>query len=604
MSNFIIISSIDWSTHWQMHQQLATQMIQNGDRVLFVENTGVRTLRVSDVSRIWTRIANWLSSTRGFREVEENLVLFSPIFLPFPASRGAKWLNRQLISRLLRAWIRVARFDSPIVITFLPTPLSQSLIEDIDPVLSIYYCVDNISSSSPSAKYLKPYEEALFRSSDMVFVSSHAIEEHAKQFSDNVHFLPSGVDYEKFQNIRDNVDEMPHALSNLSGPVVGYVGAISGVFDQILLQHLAQQLPHVNFVLVGPLYTAVDVLEEEPNIHMPGPCEHGEVPAYIKEFDVTIIPYLITDFTNSVYSCKLNEYLSMGKPVVTTGLKEMYIFNKQHGGVIQVSDSHEKFIENVTDILDGRISVDPHKQIDIAIRNSWNSRFSNILSLINGYLSSSNTSASWRDRITVSRGRFLKRFSIVFILGYMLLFYTPLTWLMSQGLIVSGAPEKADAIVVLGSYGELGWNNHSFQLRIDKALDLHNKGFASYIIVSSGVKHGVHESDMMRALLKDAGISGELILSDFGASSTLSSISRVKAILKDRGWSSVLLLTSKYHMKRALMTWEKNAHEVKVLPVYDSRRMNKIRWTSNLDEIEAVGYEYAAIVHNWINDRI
>jgi len=605
MSNFIIISSIDWSTHWQMHQQLATLMVKNGDRVLFVENTGVRTLRVSDVSRIWARIGNWLSSTKGFREIDDNLVLFSPIFLPFPASRVARWLNRQLISRLLRTWIRVARFDSPIVITFLPTPLSQSLIEDIDPVLSIYYCVDNMSSSSPAAKYLKSFEEALFQSSDMVFVSSHAIEKRAIQFSDSVYFLPSGVDYDKFKSIRDNIGASSIVNSGLEGPVVGYVGAISGVFDQELLVRLARRLPYVNFVLVGPLYVSVNVMEIEPNIYIPGPCGHDEVPSYIKGFDVTIIPYLITDFTNSVYSCKLNEYLSMGKPVVTTGLQEMDLFNKQYDDVIQVSYSHDDFIENVKGLIDGRICIDSKKQIEVAESNSWDSRFNSILMLINEHVQSKNaTGVSWRDRIVLSKGNFIRRISIFFVTSYLLLFHSPFMWLMSQQLIVSGVPEKADAIVVLGSHGELGWNNANFQHRVDKALDLHSKGFAPYIIVSSGVKHGVHESDMMRALLKDAGVSGDLIMSDFGASSTLSSVNRVNNILKTKGWNSVLLLASKYHMKRALLTWQKNAQDVNVLPIYDDKQMESVRWTSSLDEVEAVGYEYAALIHNWINDRI
>ena len=45
----IIISSIDWSTHWQMHHQLATSLVEAGHRVLFIENTGVRTPQLKDI---------------------------------------------------------------------------------------------------------------------------------------------------------------------------------------------------------------------------------------------------------------------------------------------------------------------------------------------------------------------------------------------------------------------------------------------------------------------------------------------------------------------------------------------------------------------------
>ncbi len=55
----ICISSIDWDTHWQIHQQIASSLVAGGNRVLFVENTGVRAPGVRDLSRIRQRAANW-----------------------------------------------------------------------------------------------------------------------------------------------------------------------------------------------------------------------------------------------------------------------------------------------------------------------------------------------------------------------------------------------------------------------------------------------------------------------------------------------------------------------------------------------------------------
>ena len=46
--NIIIFSSIDWSAQWQIHHHLAKSFTDSGNRVLFVENTGVRTLRLND----------------------------------------------------------------------------------------------------------------------------------------------------------------------------------------------------------------------------------------------------------------------------------------------------------------------------------------------------------------------------------------------------------------------------------------------------------------------------------------------------------------------------------------------------------------------------
>lgn len=136
---YVIISSIDWSRNWQIHQQLATSLVESGNRVLFIENTGVRAPRSGDFGRIRNRIRNWLKSTRGFFDVTENLTVFSPIFLPFPYSRFVLSVNRCLLSNTIAKWMKIQRFHDPVLITFLPTPLAQAVIDDIDPALIVYY---------------------------------------------------------------------------------------------------------------------------------------------------------------------------------------------------------------------------------------------------------------------------------------------------------------------------------------------------------------------------------------------------------------------------------------------------------------------------------
>src|SRR5476649_1931634 len=173
--DFIIISSIDWTTHWQMPQQLATSLVAAGGRVLFVENTGVRAPRLGDVGRILARIRHWLKSTRGFSEIQPGLTVFSPLFLPFPYSRLAGWINRFLLSGSISEWMRVSRFHDPVALTFLPTPLSQALMRDVDPVLVVYYCADHMAGSSPAARKLRPWEDLLFSQADLTFVTSESL---------------------------------------------------------------------------------------------------------------------------------------------------------------------------------------------------------------------------------------------------------------------------------------------------------------------------------------------------------------------------------------------------------------------------------------------
>src|SRR6185369_803175 len=129
--NILCISSIDWSEHWQIHQELMTRLAAQGNRVLYIENTGVRPPRVADLSRVRRRIWNWWHSRKGFREERANLFVYSPMFLPFPYSRIAGWINRVLLFRTLKRWMQATGFARPIVFTFLPTPLARSLIAQV-----------------------------------------------------------------------------------------------------------------------------------------------------------------------------------------------------------------------------------------------------------------------------------------------------------------------------------------------------------------------------------------------------------------------------------------------------------------------------------------
>ena len=93
-------------------------------------------------------------------------------------------------------------------------------------------------------------------------------------------------------------------------------------------------MPDVIFALVGPAQTDVSALRACPNVHLLGQRPHADVPAYVKAFDVGMVPYRSTEYTANVYPTKLNEYLVMGMPVVATDLPEIRRFNADHGDVV------------------------------------------------------------------------------------------------------------------------------------------------------------------------------------------------------------------------------------------------------------------------------
>src|ERR1041385_7331430 len=146
----VCISSIDWDSNWQVHQEVTSAFADAGNDVLFIENTGVRRPGLRDWPRLRQRARNWRRSSNGLRAERDRLHVFSPLVLPFPYSRAARLFNRTLLARTYAAWAGTRR-RPPILWTFLPTPVVADLQAVVRPALTIYYCVDDFASSSPGA---------------------------------------------------------------------------------------------------------------------------------------------------------------------------------------------------------------------------------------------------------------------------------------------------------------------------------------------------------------------------------------------------------------------------------------------------------------------
>ena len=586
-----------------MPQQLATALVAAGNRVLFIENTGVRAPRLGDFGRIRERIRNWLKSTRGFSEIQAGLTVFSPLFLPFPYSRLAGWINRILLSTSVSKWMRVVRFHDPVALTFLPTPLVQALIRDVDPVLVVYYCANDMAGSSPAVRKLRPWEDLLFCQADVVFAISEAIRERAAAVNaKHVRLFPPGVDFTLFATARERA-AVPHDLASLRRPIVGYVGALSGVMDQDLMLKMATHMPSVTFALVGPQYTDISRLEACSNIKLFGARPHDEIPAYIKGFDVALIPYVVNQFTDSVYSCKLNEYLAMGVPVVATDMREIRRFVERHGAVVEISRDTTDFIDKVRLALDESISAKQQMRITVAKSNGWDQRFAEISQVIEQYLAEKLAKRQdWRKKLVgfYRRRRIhLARRLGLLVAGYLLVFHTPLVWFAGDQLAVRHDPRVADAIVVFSGDGESSYINQSYQRRTLDAIRYFKSGYAPLIILSSGKDQTFSEVEIIRSLLINRGVPGQAIqILEKYPRSTFENVVLVKDILTERSVKSILLITSPYHSRRALWVWRRAMPELVVLaPAVVDTPKESPQWGVSVDQIKVICYEYLAIAY-------
>ena len=600
------ISSIDWDFIWQGHQEIMSRLAADGHRVLFVENTGVRAPHMRDLPRVRQRIRNWWRGTKGFRQERPNLFIYSPLLLPWPYFRPSRWINRWVLMRALKRWMGATGFFQPIAWTFLPTPLARDLIAALDPQLTIYYCIDDFASSSAGARRIVDSEERLFRDADLVFVTSERLRQRAARFSDRVHLFPFGVSLERFDAVRRGAAEVPADLRALKRPVIGYVGGLHQWIDQDLVASAAAAMPEATFAMIGPEQTDVAKLRQCPNVHLLGMREHRELPRYVKGFDVGIVPYRLTEYTANVYPTKLNEYLSMGIPVIATDLPEIRRFNAEHGDVVSVAADGLAFASAIRDALKGSDVPTVERRIAIADSNSWASRIAAMNRLIELALERrAATRQGWDEalRRAYQRARsHAARIGVAVVASYLLLFQTNAIWWAASPLKLSASPTPSDAIVVFaGGVGESGQAGGGAQERLARAVELYRAGYAHVLILSSGYVYSFHEADVMRAMAIDQGVPASDIMLEQRAANTYQNVRFVGDILRDRHWTRILLVSSPYHMRRAVMVWRQQAPDVVVIPTPppQSQFYDHPYAGATLEQIRGIVQEYVAMFAYW-----
>lgn len=368
--SLVCLSTIDWDFLWQGHQEIMSRLAAAGNRVVFVENSGVRTIGMRDLGRVVSRLFRWVADTAGPpRSPVRDLTLVAPLLLPFPRSLMARSINdRFFLPRLARRVLEITGPD-PIVFTYLPTHNALRLIELLRGPRSVvvYYCVADFSQLSDLGPTMLEIEASLARVADLVFVQGPVFADRLAGLNPRVYEFKSGVNLELFDP--DRVRAPLPEIARLSRPIIGYAGGLHAHLDQDLLRQTARTLREATIVLVGPVQTDVSALASEPNVKLLPARPIAEIPAVVSSFDVGVIPYARTPYTETVYPTKLYEYLAMGIPVVATRLPELQRLGLPPGA-LRLADGTASFVDAVRDALREGGS-ERMARVRIAMRHDW-----------------------------------------------------------------------------------------------------------------------------------------------------------------------------------------------------------------------------------------
>lgn len=262
------------------------------------------------------------------------------------------------------------------------TPMALSFTEQLHPALTVYDCMDELSLFKNAPAELKDLEKRLMAKSDVVFTGGHSLYEAKKHQHANIYAFPSSIDKSHFVKARTNKVQ-PVEQANISNPKLGFYGVIDERFDIELIKAIADARPKWEFMLIGPVLKINKAnLPQNKNIHYLGQKTYDQLPSYLSGWDIALIPFMLNDSTRFISPTKTPEYLSAGKPVVSTAIRDVinpYGKNK----LVHIGYTAEDFIDAIELELNNKNRKDWLTKVDLFLsKNSWDNTCASMLTCI------------------------------------------------------------------------------------------------------------------------------------------------------------------------------------------------------------------------------
>ncbi|SDO21802.1 Glycosyl transferases group 1 [Paenibacillus sp. yr247] len=323
MALFIYPPTIDWSWMKQRPQQLMKQFSRLGHIVYYCNKT------VKDLPT---------------EQIEPNLHL---------VHHHERWLTHE--------WPQIKMTNQAPVIVWCSFPKLSSTLRQYHPDTIIYDCVDEFAVWAP-------YEHDMVMTADAIVCTAERlkIQLSRKYPTKPLVLVPNGYDPDMgLHHVASTPCKKPDDLPD--GQLVGYIGAWAPWVDQSLVLSLPKHLNGTKVVIIGPEFGRKYV-KNTTGVQFLGLKSHDQLPAYLINLSVCIIPFRLNPLTLSTNPVKAYEYLAAGKPVITTNLPEC----RRMQPYVDISTSNRIF----TDLVNLRLQHpgDANSRIQYALNHTWEHR--------------------------------------------------------------------------------------------------------------------------------------------------------------------------------------------------------------------------------------
>lgn len=311
-------------------------------------------------------------------KIPDNVTIITVPTLPYFDRIGLHKVNDLFTNFWLKKYVKKFKFQNSTLLFY--DPRFSSIIGKLNEKLIWYEIVDDRKFFQGIKNWYSLYMKNLLQKSDIVTTSSKNLFNKLNNSPDKFFYVSNAVDFEHFNQTHDII---PPDIKQISSPILGYVGTIGDWFDFELLKKILASFPKISVVLLGYLYPSqekkIKELKNFKNFYFLGTKHYSEIPLYIKQFSLCLIPFKVNELTKSVNPLKLYEYSASGKNTVSTMLPEIEHFSN----IVHFAKNHDEFIKLISDVLES-----PHNAeilTNFAKKNTWDVVIKNILSILENH---------------------------------------------------------------------------------------------------------------------------------------------------------------------------------------------------------------------------
>jgi len=281
------------------------------------------------------------------------------------------------------------------------SPMALRFSDHLTPSLIVYDCMDELSAFRFAPPQLTMLDTVLMQKADLVFTGGQSLYEARKHRHPAIYPFPSSIDKHHFLSARQYKIEQDDQAS-IPHPRLGFYGVLDERLNLQLIEDMAALRQHWHFIYIGPVVKIdPDTLPRAANIHYLGGKEYSDLPKYLAGWDIAIMPFALNESTRFISPTKTPEFLSAGKPVISTSITDV-VNPYQKKGLVHIADTAEEFVEAADEALTNGTSSEWLKNVDDFLAEiSWDHTWERMYVLMNERLEQKKISKTHKSMIHV-----------------------------------------------------------------------------------------------------------------------------------------------------------------------------------------------------------